>query len=89
MNAMRDLQSLIQYVDSLHGQTVDGPEVDLISKSLQDMRDHLEGDVYDAIVKHCEDLEHRQVYTGNGHHLAQRLAKMVFERIKYGEAARR
>ena len=40
-----------------------------------------DGDVYCAIIKHCEELEHTGKYTGNGHHLAQRLAKMVSESI--------
>jgi len=39
----------------------------------------LSGIVYQAIFGHCEDLEFRKVYQGNGHHLAQRLAEMVKE----------
>lgn len=39
----------------------------------------LSGIVYQAIFAHCEDLEHRTKYLGNGHHLAQRLAEMVKE----------
>lgn len=38
-----------------------------------------DGDIYQAIVGYCEELEHKGAYTGNGHHLAQKLALMVME----------
>lgn len=37
----------------------------------------LEGAIYDAIVAECEEMERSKAYQGNGHHLAQRLAKKV------------
>lgn len=36
-----------------------------------------DGDIYQAIIGYCEELEHKGTYTGNGHHLAQKLAAMV------------
>lgn len=33
--------------------------------------------VYQALIGHCEDMEAKKIYKGNGHHLAQRLTRMV------------
>ena len=35
--------------------------------------------VYAAIIGECERLEHEKIYRGNGHHLAQKLTKMIEE----------
>jgi hypothetical protein len=35
--------------------------------------------VYQAIIAECERLEREGKYTGNGHHLAQRLAELVLK----------
>ena len=37
----------------------------------------IENKIYMAIIGHCEEMEHKGVYRGNGHHLAQRLVVMV------------
>ncbi len=37
----------------------------------------IENTIYAAILGHCEELEAKGAYTGNGHHLAKRLAAMV------------
>ena len=37
--------------------------------------------VYAAIIRECESLEHRDIYLGNGHHLAQRLLEMVKNKL--------
>jgi len=42
--------------------------------------DNLENDVYVAIISECESLEQQKV--GNGHHLAQRLTKLITDKIK-------
>lgn len=38
-----------------------------------------DGTVYSAIIALCEQLEHEGSYTGNGHHLAQKLAQAVVQ----------
>lgn len=47
------------------------------------------GVVYSAIIGYLEDLEHRRVYTGNGHHLAQKLADLVVAGLKERRLLRR
>ncbi len=37
----------------------------------------IENRVYAAVIGHCEEMEHKGQYKGNGHHLAQRLSSMV------------
>ncbi len=37
----------------------------------------IENDIYASIIGECERLEHDNLYKGNGHHLAQRLTKLV------------
>ncbi len=37
----------------------------------------IENTIYKAILGHCEQLESKGSYVGNGHHLAQRLTAMV------------
>lgn len=39
----------------------------------------IENKIYLSIFAHCEELEHKEIYRGNGHHLAQRLTTMVSE----------
>ena len=36
-----------------------------------------ESRVYLAVIGHCEEMEKKGQYRGNGHHLAQRLSSMV------------
>ena len=36
-----------------------------------------ESTIYQAIIAECECMETKKIYSGNGHHLAQRLARMV------------
>ncbi len=37
----------------------------------------IENKIYASIIGHCETMEHKEQYKGNGHHLAQRLSTMV------------
>lgn len=37
----------------------------------------VENRVYASVVLHCEEMENKGQYKGNGHHLAQRLSSMV------------
>ena len=39
----------------------------------------IENKIYASIILHCEEMENERTYRGNGHHLAQRLSKMVAE----------
>ena len=36
---------------------------------------------YRTIIKECERIEHTGKYKGNGHHLAQRLADMISDKL--------
>jgi len=37
----------------------------------------IENRIYKSIILHCEEMEKKEQYKGNGHHLAQRLTSMV------------
>lgn len=37
----------------------------------------IENLIYKSIIGHCEEMEAKKVYTGNGHHFAQRLTNLV------------
>jgi hypothetical protein len=39
----------------------------------------IENSVYASVIGECEDLESKGVYRGNGHHLAQRICRLVAE----------
>ena len=36
---------------------------------------------YEAMIEELERLEHKGAYRGNGHHLAQRLASMLWDKF--------
>lgn len=44
-------------------------------------RNDLENAAYNGMIGHLEELEHKRVYTGNSHHLAQILSKMVVDKM--------
>ncbi len=48
------------------------------------MKDY-QNEIYAAIIAHCEGLEHQGIYSGNGHHLAQRLTAMVQQALEKAE----
>jgi DNA-binding NarL/FixJ family response regulator len=47
------------------------------NKNMNKRKSPIENKIYAALIGHCEEMESKDVYRGNGHHLAQRLASMV------------
>lgn len=41
----------------------------------------IENKIYDSVILHCERIENKGQYRGNGHHLAQTLTWMVAESL--------
>lgn len=44
-------------------------------------QNELENEIYASIIGECEQLEASKVYTGNGHHLAQRLTAKILQSL--------
>ena len=43
---------------------------------------NLDNEIYAAIIGYCEELEHDLTTIGNGHHLAQKITKLITDKLQ-------
>lgn len=55
----------------------------IIRSDVETNENDFKNTAYEAIIEETERLEHAGTYLGNGHHLAQRLVKMLWD--KFGD----